>query len=430
MSNMDSIYFLRNSPGMVILPNTVEEAQQELPGYFEVGVLTGHSLIMLEQVITQVSMMGQMPSVFYLWLSKFSANERRRYIWNVFSHGLRPFSFTKRKWALNLSKQMGEGVVEYSKLNILRFKQTQTLVIIGICIRITFIKMKPPYHPNLFFQVYMPLLSYNQHKNGHLLDKSTTSSKSAPISREDTNMSMAWEDKEEGTKGPEPELNVAESRAKAMLRDEFLINMQKFAASITRTIQQIEGEVRLEVPDVVMSDNSDENLRNPELMAQVEEVCRGWDKQITAALDAQHKKERQGKGPLAEIDYWRERNAALSALYEQLKLPKVRQFLELYSHVDNSIEYIRQDLNKYYTEAKDNVRFLSTLERHFKNITYGASFQVVIDTIPSMMNALRMVWIISRHYNRDERMVPLMERIAWELAERVARVIQVRTLYR
>ena len=56
--------------------------------------------------------------------------------------------------------------------------------------------------------------------------------------------------------------------------------------------------------------------------------------------------------------------------------------------------------------------------------------QVVIDTLPSMMNALRMVWIISRHYNNDERMVPLMERIAWELAERVARVIQVRTIYK
>lgn len=34
-----------------------------------------------------------------------------------------------------------------------------------------------------------------------------------------------------------------------------------------------------------------------------------------------------------------------------------------------------------------------------------------------------------RHYNKDERMVPLMERIAWELAERVTRVINVRTIF-
>lgn len=101
----------------------------------------------------------------------------------------------------------------------------------------------------------------------------------------------------------------------------------------------------------------------------------------------------------------------------------------MYANIDNSIEYRRADLNKYHTEAKDNVRFLSTLERHFKNITHGASFHTVIDTLPSMMNALRMVWIISRHYNRDERMVPLMERIQWVLAERVAKVIHVPSLF-
>ena len=70
-------------------------------------------------------------------------------------------------------------------------------------------------------------------------------------------------------------------------------------------------------------------------------------------------------------------------------------------------------------------QFLHSLELYFLLL-----IQVVIDTLPSMMNALRMVWIISRHYNNDERMVPLMERIAWELAERVARVIQVRTIYK
>ncbi|KAI8783097.1 dynein heavy chain 10, axonemal, partial [Biomphalaria glabrata] len=53
----------------------------------------------------------------------------------------------------------------------------------------------------------------------------------------------------------------------------------------------------------------------------------------------------------------------------------------------------------------------------------------VIETIPAMMNALRMIWIISRHYNTDELMVPLMERIAWELCERVTKVINVRNLF-
>ena len=189
-------------------------------------------------------------------------------------------------------------------------------------------------------------------------------------------------------------------------------------------------KVRLEVPDIEVPENAEAALSNVELMKQVEDVCGGWAVQISNALESLSKKTPVGNGPLAEIDYWRERNAALSALYEQLKLPKVKALLNIYSHVNQAVEYHRADLSKFYTEAKDNVRFLSTLERHFKNITHGATFHVVIDTIPSMMNALRMVWIISRHYNRDERMVPLMERIAWELAERVVRVINVRTLYK
>lgn len=65
-------------------------------------------------------------------------------------------------------------------------------------------------------------------------------------------------------------------------------------------------------------------------------------------------------------------------MVEQLKLPKVRHMLEIFSHTDNNFEDVRSDLNKYYVEAKDNVRFLSTLERHFKNIAHGLTFQVNI----------------------------------------------------
>lgn len=52
------------------------------------------------------------------------------------------------------------------------------------------------------------------------------------------------------------------------------------------------------------------------------------------------------------------------------------------------------------------------------------------ERIPSMMNALRMVWIISRHYNKDERMVPLMCLIAQQIATNVANEINVKTIFR
>ena len=42
-----------------------------------------------------------------------------------------------------------------------------------------------------------------------------------------------------------------------------------------------------------------------------------------------------------------------------------------------------------------------------------------------MVNGLKMVWIISRHYNTDERMSPLMENIAETLARRVMEEVKL-----
>lgn len=78
----------------------------------------------------------------------------------------------------------------------------------------------------------------------------------------------------------------------------------------------------------------------------------------------------QGHGPLAEIEFWRERNATLSALYEQTKLPVVRKVLEVIKEADSllvaNLQPVLTDLFKLHMEASDNVRFLSTVERHFK----------------------------------------------------------------
>lgn len=86
------------------------------------------------------------------------------------------------------------------------------------------------------------------------------------------------------------------------------------------------------------------------------------------------------------------------------------------------------ELTKLYTEAKDNVKFLTTLERHFKIIANG-DLTAILETLSPMMNGLRMVWIISRHYSDDKRMASLLEDIANEIADKVAAVIDVRTIF-
>ncbi|XP_066466098.1 dynein axonemal heavy chain 10 [Tiliqua scincoides] len=219
-----------------------------------------------------------------------------------------------------------------------------------------------------------------------------------------------------------------------ILRNELLMNMQKFLNHIQRTIQQIEGEIKLEMPIVNLDGDVNYLAADRDVIDMLELTATNWLTLISSVDEGLQKKVPQGNGPLAEIDLWRERNATLSALTEQLKLPTVKKALEVLKVADtgimDSLELVINELSKHHVEAVDNVRFLSTLERHLKNLTHGTGFNIVLDTIPSLMNALRMVWIISRHYNKDERMIPLMERIAWEISARVCKVVDLRTLFK
>jgi dynein heavy chain len=80
-------------------------------------------------------------------------------------------------------------------------------------------------------------------------------------------------------------------------------------------------------------------------------------------------------------------------------------------------------------QARDNVKFLSTLERHFRSISSGP-LTGILDTLPLLMNALRMIWIISRYYSDDAHMGGLFARIANELCDRVNGAIMLHTLFR
>jgi dynein heavy chain len=82
-----------------------------------------------------------------------------------------------------------------------------------------------------------------------------------------------------------------------------------------------------------------------------------------------------------------------------------------------------------HTQARDNVKFLTTLERHFRSISAGP-LTGILDTLPLLMNALRMIWIISRYYSDDAHMGGLFARIGVELCDRVNGAIMLHTPFR
>ncbi|XP_062273833.1 dynein axonemal heavy chain 10 [Scomber scombrus] len=241
---------------------------------------------------------------------------------------------------------------------------------------------------------------------------------------------------QEETSGESDKESPVKSSGQFTIRDELLNSTHKFLGLINRTLQQlqIQDEMTLHIPELDLEPEVDVLLSNPEMVEKLEQCVMNWQTKITIVIEEQLNKKPQTPGPMAEIAFWQERTSVLSSLSEQLKQPVVKKILEVMTKADagivQTLDATVAELTKYRVESDDNLRFLSTLERHFNNLASGANFDVYLETIPPLMNSLQIVWIISCHYNTNERMVPLMERIAWQLCERVAQVIDIHMLFK
>uniref|UniRef100_A0A4W6G9Y8 Dynein axonemal heavy chain 10 n=1 Tax=Lates calcarifer TaxID=8187 RepID=A0A4W6G9Y8_LATCA len=171
----------------------------------------------------------------------------------------------------------------------------------------------------------------------------------------------------------------------------------------------VADEITLHIPELDLESEVDVLLSNPEMVEKLEQCVMNWQTQITIVIEEQQNKKPMAPGPMAEIAFWQERASILSALSEQLKQPVIKKILEVMTKADAAALL----LNILYIDLLCSLlTFLHPLQH------YHCLF------------SLQIVWMISSHYNTNERMVPLMERIAWQLCERVFQVIDVHTLFK
>jgi dynein heavy chain len=98
-----------------------------------------------------------------------------------------------------------------------------------------------------------------------------------------------------------------------------------------------------------------------------------------------------------------------------------------------SMEFFKgQNANfqKLHAQAKDFVKFLTTLERQFKNLSRG-ELPIIEETLPSLLNGLKLIWTISRHINQtDNKMEDLLDSISNEICDKVRSQIDIKRIFR
>ncbi|XP_078503479.1 dynein axonemal heavy chain 8 isoform X2 [Lissotriton helveticus] len=155
---------------------------------------------------------------------------------------------------------------------------------------------------------------------------------------------------------------------------------------------------------------------NPDLVHQLEEVLMMWYKQIEQVLleSEQIRKEADDAGPLTELEHWKRMSAKFTYLIEQIKGPSCRAAINILNAYRSKVLKKWKELDARITDAanesKDNVKFLSTLEKVCQPL-YTCDLISMANGIQNLINAIRMIHSVSRYYNTSERITSLFIKV-------------------
>lgn len=215
---------------------------------------------------------------------------------------------------------------------------------------------------------------------------------------------------------------------------EFLVSIDAFSKGLQESVRSLSGGLELRKPDEKLETLGAAAAADPVLVTNAINLLQDWCRNIEHYLDDSDRTrwETPDSGPDTELEYWRSRMQRLTSITEQLKGRSVKSVISLLAgvvrHMDGSgggagaVDVHRassllsqwREIDIHITEAaneaKDNVKYLSTLERFFEPL-YGSSPSAIIDTLPALMNAIKMIHTIARYFSTTERMTKLFMKI-------------------
>ncbi|XP_039662328.1 dynein heavy chain 5, axonemal isoform X2 [Perca fluviatilis] len=214
---------------------------------------------------------------------------------------------------------------------------------------------------------------------------------------------------------------LASPQAQAVKQD-FISSLENFVSILAGAQESLQEKVTLKECDTfdlrVLKGPSDymAAANSTETTEKIEACMKVWIKQIEQVLaeSDQLRKEADDLGPRAELDHWKKRMSRFNYLLDQLKSPDVKAVLGVLLMAKSKLIKLWRELDTRITdaanEAKDNVKYLYSLEK-FCDPLYNSDPVSMVDAIPGLINAIRMIHSISRYYNTSEKITSLFVKV-------------------
>uniref|UniRef100_A0A8C3CTQ3 Dynein axonemal heavy chain 5 n=1 Tax=Cairina moschata TaxID=8855 RepID=A0A8C3CTQ3_CAIMO len=132
------------------------------------------------------------------------------------------------------------------------------------------------------------------------------------------------------------------------------------------------------------------------------------------AENDQLRREADDLGPRAELDYWKRRLSKFSYLMDQLKNPDTKAVLGVLTAAKSKLlknwRVLDIRITNAVNEAKDNVKYLYALQKCCDPL-YNTDPVSMVDAIPGLINAIKMIQSISQYYNTSEKISSLFVKV-------------------
>lgn len=213
-------------------------------------------------------------------------------------------------------------------------------------------------------------------------------------------------------------------------KNEFSISVDAFSRGLQESIRNLTGGLELQSPDERVESLGHAASNDAILVTKTANLLQEWCNSIERYLDDTDRSrwENSDSGPETELNYWKSRMQRLTSITEQLKGKAVKGVISLLNAVSRQVDAdllidsrrissllaqwreIDIQITEAANEAKDNVKYLSTLERFFEPL-FGGDPGAIIDTLPAFINAVKMIHTISRYFGTTERVTKLFMKI-------------------
>ncbi|VDO55384.1 unnamed protein product [Schistosoma margrebowiei] len=159
---------------------------------------------------------------------------------------------------------------------------------------------------------------------------------------------------------------------------------------------------------------------NPDMLKELEIYAETWINQLeqVMVIADQIRKEADNTGPRVELEYWRRRMITFNTIFEEMNKHNCKIVFGILSTFNCPLVKVRyyrwlkleSQVMDYTNEAKNNLKFLSTLEEYCEPL-YRCDPIGMLDSIPKLVTMIRLVYEISTFYNTQEKITSLFVKV-------------------